>query len=59
MWAALDRDAIIKARGGALTAEPMTHFIYPGLAGLRTGGRGPGPQFDYNEHPEGDVAVAS
>src|ERR1019366_1558788 len=26
VWAAVDREAIVKARGGPLVAEPMTHF---------------------------------
>jgi peptide/nickel transport system substrate-binding protein len=38
VWAALDREAIVKARGGSLVAAPMTHFIYP-TTGLRGGGR--------------------
>ena len=59
VWAALDRDAIIKARGGLLTAEPMTQFIYPGVPGFEQAGGAEGPRVDYNEHPEGDLAVAA
>ena len=33
VWAALDREAIIKARGGALVGQPGTHFIFPGVSG--------------------------
>jgi peptide/nickel transport system substrate-binding protein len=58
VWAELDRDAIVKARGGALVAQPMTHFLYPGLAGFEAAGGVAGPKFDYNEHPEGDPAIA-
>jgi peptide/nickel transport system substrate-binding protein len=59
VWAELDRDAIVKVRGGALTAQPMTHFIYPGVAGYENSGGDAGPKVDYNEHPEGDPAVAA
>ena len=59
MWAALDRDAIVKVRGGALVAAPMTHFLYPGVAGYEQAGGAAGPKVDYNEHPEGDMAVAA
>ena len=34
VWAALDRAAIVKARGGSLVAEPGTHFHLSGLARL-------------------------
>jgi peptide/nickel transport system substrate-binding protein len=58
-WAALDRNAIVKARGGPLTSEPMTHFIYPGVSGFQQSGGFPGPQVDYNKNPNGDLAVAT
>jgi peptide/nickel transport system substrate-binding protein len=58
VWAALDRDAIVKARGGPLVAQPMTHFLYPGVNGFEQAGGLAGPKVDYNEHPEGDMAVA-
>ena len=57
-WAALDRSAIVKARGGTLVATPMTHFLYPEIPGSEAAGGLAGPKFDYNEHPEGDMAVA-
>ncbi len=59
VWAALDRDAIVKTRGGPLVAAPMTHFIYPTVAGYQQAGGAAGPKVDYNEHPEGDMAVAA
>jgi peptide/nickel transport system substrate-binding protein len=59
VWAALDRDAIAKVRGGLLVAEPMTHFLYPGVAGYEEAGGAAGPKVDYNEHPEGDMTVAA
>jgi peptide/nickel transport system substrate-binding protein len=59
VWAALDREAIVKVRGGPLTSQPMTHFLYPTVAGYEQAGGGAGPKVDYNEHPEGDMAVAT
>jgi peptide/nickel transport system substrate-binding protein len=60
-WAALDRTAMDKARGGELVTNVATHYIYPTIGGFEQAGglAGPkGPQFDFNEHPEGDMAVA-
>jgi peptide/nickel transport system substrate-binding protein len=57
-WAALDRNAIVKARGGPLVAEPMTHFIYPGNNGFTEAGGYAGPTFDYNSNPNGSHTVA-
>jgi peptide/nickel transport system substrate-binding protein len=57
-WAALDRTAMNKARGGALVTNVMTHFIYPEVPGFDAAGGLTGPQVDYNEHPQGDIAVA-
>jgi len=59
VWAELDRDAIVKARGGSLAAQPMTHFLYPGVAGFQAAGGAAGLRVDYNEHPEGDPTVAA
>ncbi|HEY5190088.1 MAG TPA: ABC transporter substrate-binding protein [Solirubrobacteraceae bacterium] len=59
VWANLDRAAIIKARGGSLTAEPATHFIYPGVSGFTQAGGYPGPQTDFNKNVNGDLAVAT
>ncbi len=58
VWAALDREAIVKARGGPLVAEPMTHFIYPGVNGFTEAGGYAGPQVDYNKNVNGDLTVA-
>lgn len=57
-WAALDRSAIVKARGGPLVATPMTHFIYPGNNGFAEAGGYAGPAVDYNKNPNGDLTVA-
>ncbi len=58
LWAALDRSALDKARGGALVTNVATHFIYPNIPGFTQAGGLTGLKVDYNEHPEGDVAVA-
>jgi peptide/nickel transport system substrate-binding protein len=57
-WAALDREAIVKARGGPLVSAPMTHFIYPGNNGYAEAGGAAGPQTDYNKSTTGDMTVA-
>lgn len=61
LWAALDREAMDRARGGALVSSVASHFLYPTIPGFEAAGGlgGPkGPQFDFDEHPEGDMAVA-
>ncbi len=58
VYANLNREAIIKEKGGVLTGEPGTHFIYPGTAGFAEAGGYPGPKFPWNEHTSGDLAVA-
>jgi peptide/nickel transport system substrate-binding protein len=50
--------SIVKARGGALVAQPMTHFLYPGDQGFEQAGGFAGPQVDYNRDVEGNHAVA-
>jgi peptide/nickel transport system substrate-binding protein len=57
-WAALDRTAMDKARGGVLFTNVGTHFIYPGIPGYEQSGGEKGPKFPFNEHPEGDIALA-
>jgi peptide/nickel transport system substrate-binding protein len=57
-WAALDRTEMNKARGGKLVSEVMTHFIDPEIPGFEEAGGLQGPRVDYNEHPEGDLAIA-
>jgi peptide/nickel transport system substrate-binding protein len=58
VWANLNREAIVKARGGPLVATPMTHFIYPGGGGFVEAGGNAGPQPDFNRNVLGDFAVA-
>jgi peptide/nickel transport system substrate-binding protein len=57
-WAALDREAMDKARGGSLVTNVQTHFLYPEIPGFEEAGGLAGPKVDYNEHPQGDLAVA-
>jgi peptide/nickel transport system substrate-binding protein len=59
LWAALDRTAMNKARGGELVTNVMTHFIYPEIPGFEEAGGLKGPQVDYNDYPEGNAAVAA
>jgi peptide/nickel transport system substrate-binding protein len=57
-WAALDRVAMNKARGGELVSNVMTHFIYPEIPGFEEAGGLAGPKVDYNAYPEGSRQVA-
>jgi peptide/nickel transport system substrate-binding protein len=59
LWAALDRRALNRVRGGELVTTVATHFIYPTINGFAQSGGAPGPQLDYNRHPGGDMAVAA
>ncbi len=47
-----------KARGGELVTNVATHFIYPTIPGFEQAGGLAGLKVDYNEHPEGDAAIA-
>jgi peptide/nickel transport system substrate-binding protein len=58
LWAATDREALNKLRGGKTVADLMTHYLWNGISGFDEAGGFPGPQVDYNEHPQGDMAVA-
>jgi peptide/nickel transport system substrate-binding protein len=57
-WAALDRVALGKTRGGSLVTNVMTHFIYPEIPGFEQAGGLAGPQVDYNQYPSGNLHVA-
>ena len=59
VWANLDRAAIIKLKGGTLTGQPGTHFIYPGVSGFVQSGGYPGPQVPWNKDVNGSLAVAT
>jgi peptide/nickel transport system substrate-binding protein len=58
VWAAVDRAAIVKARGGPLVAYPLTHFIYPGTAGFIEAGGLAGPNYPWNTNVHGNIAEA-
>ncbi len=57
-WANLDRAAIVKARGGSITSQPMTHFLYPGVQGFDQAGGYAGPQATSTPNVNGDHPVA-
>jgi peptide/nickel transport system substrate-binding protein len=57
-WAATDREQLNKLRGGKLVTENMTHFLWTGVPGFEEAGGFAGPKVDYNEHVQGDMAVA-
>jgi peptide/nickel transport system substrate-binding protein len=57
-WANLDRAAIIKLRGGSLTGQPATHFIYPGVNGYDQAGGAAGPQVPWNKSVTGSLSAA-
>lgn len=59
LWAALDRVALNKARGGELVTNVMTHFLYPGIPGFEEAGGLAGPRVDYNDYPTGNPEVAA
>jgi peptide/nickel transport system substrate-binding protein len=59
LWAALDREAMIKADGGSVVAQVATHFIYPGSAGYQQSGGDHGPSVDFNNYPSGNPTVAA
>jgi peptide/nickel transport system substrate-binding protein len=59
LWAALDRTAMNKARGGELVTNVMTHFIYPEIPGFEQAGGLAGPRVDYNDYPDGSATVAA
>ena len=58
VYAALDRTAMVKLAGGAVVGQVGTHFITPGTAGFAQAGSYAGPKVPWNEHPEGDIALA-
>jgi peptide/nickel transport system substrate-binding protein len=58
LWAATDREDLDRLRGGKTVADVMTHFLWNGIAGFEESGGFTGPKLDYNEHPQGDMAVA-
>jgi peptide/nickel transport system substrate-binding protein len=58
VFAAVDRDAIIRVLGGTLAYSPATHFLYPGVAGYDQAGGAAGPQVPWNENTAGSLTTA-
>jgi peptide/nickel transport system substrate-binding protein len=58
LWAALDREAMVKVAGGATVGQVGTHLLYPGSAGYAAAGGDHGPNVDYNNFPAGNLKVA-
>jgi peptide/nickel transport system substrate-binding protein len=58
VWAAVDRDAIVRVLGGTLVAAPATHFIYPGVDGYDQSGGAAGPQVPWNVDTAGNLQTA-
>jgi peptide/nickel transport system substrate-binding protein len=58
VYANLNRAAIIKLRGGSLTGQPGTHFIYPGVNGYDQSGGAAGPDLPWNANVNGSLSVA-
>jgi peptide/nickel transport system substrate-binding protein len=58
LWAALDRESMVDATGGAITGLAGTHFILPGLDGYEEGGGQNGPQVDYNRSLSPSLSVS-
>lgn len=57
--AALDRRAMLLARGGSLVGEVATHFLPPTIPGYDEAGGAQGIGADYLANPAGDPAVAA
>jgi peptide/nickel transport system substrate-binding protein len=58
VWAATDREALNRLRGGKTVSDVMTHYLWDGIAGFEEAGGFAGPKVDYNESPTGDIKVA-
>jgi peptide/nickel transport system substrate-binding protein len=58
LWAAMDREAMVKVAGGQTVGQVGTHFLYPGSAGYAAAGGDHGPNVDYNNFPAGNLKVA-
>lgn len=57
--AALDRQAMLQQRGGALVGDIATHFLPPTIPGFDESGGVAGPGVDYLARPAGDPEVAA
>jgi peptide/nickel transport system substrate-binding protein len=57
--AGMDRDALVKTRGGSTLGDIPTHLIPPGLEGFNEAGGMKGPGLDFMSHPTGDMQLAA
>jgi peptide/nickel transport system substrate-binding protein len=57
--AALDRRAMLLARGGTLVGEVANHFLPPTIPGYAEAGGAKGTGADYLANPAGDPAIAA
>jgi peptide/nickel transport system substrate-binding protein len=58
LWAAMDREAMLKVNGGQIVGSVGTHFLYPGSLGFDQAGGLKGPNVDYNNYSTGNISVA-
>jgi peptide/nickel transport system substrate-binding protein len=56
--AASNRTDLRNTRGGELVGPVATHFITPGIPGFEEAGGVEGPDLDFVQNPNGDLAVA-
>jgi peptide/nickel transport system substrate-binding protein len=59
VFAAFDRAAMQKSRGGDIAGPVATHFIPEGMQGFDEAGGLEGPGFDFTKNPNGDLALAA
>jgi peptide/nickel transport system substrate-binding protein len=58
-YAAMDRDALRRTRGGKSVGDIATHFIQPGLPGYKEAGGAKGPDLDFNASTRPNLKVAA
>jgi peptide/nickel transport system substrate-binding protein len=57
--AGMNRDALVKTRGGSTVGDIPTHLIPPGLQGFNEAGGTKGPGLDFMSHPTGDMQLSA
>ncbi len=57
--AALDREQMRRVRGGEITGDIASHFLYPGVPGFEEAGGQEGTGVDFLADPDGDRALAA
>jgi peptide/nickel transport system substrate-binding protein len=58
LWAALNREEMLRVDGGPLAGTVATHFIYPGTGGYQLAGGATGPAYEFNRYPYGNLKLA-